>query len=101
MVLQEKKGGNGYFKQITGEAKSNDIVKLNTLRTARAQNRGRRVRKEVPGRKSPDRGSECCCRAENPLYANSQLLPVDLAAKPDASGLPHCSESVGETWLLK
>lgn len=101
MVLQEKKGGNGYFKQITGEAKRNDIVKLTTLRTARAQNRGRRVRKEVPGRKSPDRGSECCFRAENSLQANSQVLPVDLAVMPDALCLPHCSEWVGETWLLK
>lgn len=75
MVLQEeKKGGTRYIKQITGEAKSNDIVKLTKLRASRAQNGGQgEVRKEESGRKSPDRGSECSFRAENSLQANNWL----------------------------
>lgn len=73
-LQEEKKGGTRYFKQITGEAKSNDIVKLTKLRTSRAQKGGRgEVRKEESGRKSPDRGFECCFRAENSLHANNWL----------------------------
>lgn len=74
VVLQEKKGRSKNTKQIIGGAKSNDTVKLTKLRTARAQNRGRSVRKEVSGRQSPDRGSSCRFKADFTPYQQPAFI---------------------------
>lgn len=99
---KRRKEGTIVLNRLTDEAKSNDTVELIKLRPARAQNRGRKVRNEASGRKSPDRDCEGCVRAESSHRTNNQPLPVSLAAVPGCliPCLPHCGEWAGETGLF-